>query len=68
MMAKKFSDLRAVMSQAARDRSDAKAKVMLAEIPLNELRQECDLPQKMLGDVPRVNQSSIAKIEKRMRT
>jgi hypothetical protein len=42
-MAKKFSDLRAGMNQAAHERSDAKAKVMLAEMPLNELRQVCGL-------------------------
>ena len=50
-VAKKFSDLRTGMSQAARERSDAKAKVMLAEMPLNELRQARGLSQKMLADV-----------------
>ena len=64
-MAKKFSDLRAGMSLAARERSDAKAKVMLAEMPLNELRQARCLSQKMLADVLHVQQPSIAKIEKR---
>ena len=33
------SDLRAGMSQMAHDRSNATAKDMLAEMPLNELRQ-----------------------------
>ena len=64
-MAKKFSALRAGMSQAARERSDAKAKVMLTEMPLNELRQARGLSQKMLADVLHVQQPSIAKIEKR---
>jgi DNA-binding transcriptional regulator YiaG len=36
-LAKNFSELRAGMSQAARERSEAQAKVMLAELPLNEL-------------------------------
>lgn len=64
-MAKKFSELRASMSQAARERSDVKARVMLAEMPLNELRQARGLSQKMLADVLHVQQPSIAKIEKR---
>jgi DNA-binding XRE family transcriptional regulator len=64
-MAKKFSELRAGMTQTARERSDAKAKVMLAEMPLNELRQARGLSQKMLADVLHVQQPSIAKIEKR---
>jgi DNA-binding transcriptional regulator YiaG len=36
-LAKNFSELRAGMSQEARERSDAQAKVMLAEMPLDEL-------------------------------
>ena len=64
-MAKKFSDLRAGMSQATRERSDTKAKVMLAEMPLNKLREARGLSQKMLADVFHVQQPSIAKIEKR---
>ena len=64
-MTKKFSDLRAGMSQAARERSDVKAKVMLAEMPLNELRQARGLSQKMLADVLQVQPPPIAKIEKR---
>jgi DNA-binding transcriptional regulator YiaG len=36
-LAKNFSELRAEMSQAARERSGAQAMVMLAEMPLNEL-------------------------------
>lgn len=64
-MAKKFSVLRAGMSQAAGVRSDEKAKVLLAEMPLNELRQARGLSLKMLADVLHVQQPSIAKIEKR---
>ena len=50
-MVKKFSDLRAGMNQAARERSDAQAKVMLAEMPLNELRRARGLSQKISPDV-----------------
>jgi DNA-binding XRE family transcriptional regulator len=64
-MAKKFSELRAGMSSAAQERADASAKIMLAEMPLNELRQARGLSQKMLAEVLHVQQPSIAKMEKR---
>jgi DNA-binding XRE family transcriptional regulator len=64
-MAKKFSELRAKMSPDSRQRSDAIAQTMLAEMPLNELRQARGLSQKMLADVLHVQQPSIAKLEKR---
>src|ERR1035437_5543395 len=64
-MAKKFSELRARMTPEAQAHPAAKAKIMLAEMPLNELRQARGLSQKMLADVLQVQQPSIAKIEKR---
>ena len=64
-MAKKFADLRAKMSPESRVRGETKAKIMLAEMPLNELRQARGLSQKMLAEVLHVQQPSIAKIEKR---
>ncbi|MEY2342413.1 XRE family transcriptional regulator [Acidithiobacillus sp. IBUN Pt1247-S3] len=64
-MGKKFSDLRARMSPESQARADAMAQTMLAEMPLNELRQARGLSQKMLADVLHVQQPSIAKIEKR---
>lgn len=64
-MTKKFSDLRANMSADAQEFVQAKAKAMLAEMPLNELRQARGLSQKMLADVLHIQQPSIAKIEKR---
>jgi predicted XRE-type DNA-binding protein len=64
-MAKKFNDLRAKMSPESQSRSEAKALAMLAEMPLNELRQARGLSQKMLADVLHVQQPSIAKLEKR---
>lgn len=64
-MAKKFSELRAGMSPPARDKAAGQAKAMLAEMPLNELRQARGLSQKMLAEVLHVQQPSIAKIEKR---
>ena len=64
-MANKFSDLRAKMTPKARERAELMARTMLAEMPLNELRQARGLSQKMLAEVLHVQQPSIAKIEKR---
>ena len=64
-MAKKFAALRAQMSPESQARAEAKAQVMLAEMPLNELRQARGLSQKMLAEVLHVQQPAIAKIEKR---
>lgn len=64
-MAKKFADLRAKMSPEAQARVETKAQEMLAEMPLNELRQARGLSQKMLAELLHVQQPSIAKMEKR---
>jgi len=64
-MAKKFSDLRSKMNPEAQKRSHLMAETMLAEMPLNELRQARGLSQKMLAELLQVQQPSIAKIEKR---
>ncbi len=64
-MAKKFSNLRAKMKPDARERANLMAQYMLAEMPLNELRQARGLSQKMLAEVLHVQQPAIAKIEKR---
>ena len=40
-MAKKFSELRAAMSPAAQQKANKKAKAMLSEMPLHELRHGC---------------------------
>lgn len=64
-MAKKFDELRARMSPQSRAKAGEKAKTMLAEMPLNELRQARGLSQKMLAEVLHVQQPSIAKMEKR---
>ena len=64
-MAKKFADLRAKMSPEAQARVEAKAQELLAETPLNELRQARGLSPKMLAELLHVQQPSIAKMEKR---
>jgi transcriptional regulator with XRE-family HTH domain len=53
------------MSPAAQAGAEAKAQAMLAEMPLNELRLARGLSQKMLAELLRVQQPSIAKIERR---
>jgi ribosome-binding protein aMBF1 (putative translation factor) len=64
-MAKKFAALRAQMSPESQARTETKAQAMLAEMPLNELRQARGLSQKMLAEVLHVQQPAIAKIERR---
>lgn len=64
-MARKFAELRAGMSPLARARSDAKARKMLAELPLHELRRARGLSQQQLAEALHVQQPSIAKIERR---
>jgi predicted transcriptional regulator len=53
------------MSPQYQTRAEAKARGMLDEMPLNELRQARGLSQKMLADVLHVQQPSIAKMERR---
>lgn len=64
-MANKISELRSKMSPEARNLAKAKAQTMLAQMPLNELRQARGLSQKMLAELLKVQQPSIAKLEKR---
>ena len=64
-MTNKFADLRAKMSPESRERAGAKAKEMLAAMPLNELRQARGLSQVVLAKVLNVQQPSIAKMEHR---
>jgi len=64
-MARKFSELRDKMSPERRARNDAAVKAMLAEMPLNELRNARGLSQKMLAEALHIQQPAIAKLEKR---
>jgi ribosome-binding protein aMBF1 (putative translation factor) len=64
-MTKKFATLRAQMTPESQARANEKAHAMLAEMPLNELRQARGLSQKMLAEVLHIQQPAIAKIEKR---
>lgn len=64
-MARKFSELRAGMSPVSRARARAKARAMLAEMPLQELRHARGLSQETLAAALHVRQASISKLERR---
>ncbi len=64
-MARKFSRFREQMSSEAREKAQAKAQEILAELPLHEVRQARGMTQKVLADVLQVKQPAVAKLEKR---
>lgn len=64
-MTNKFSELRARMSAESQALAANMTQTMLAEMPLNELRQARGLTQKMLAEILHVQQPSIAKMERR---
>ncbi len=64
-MAKNFSVLLAKMTPAARQQVEQRTQILLAEMPLNELRRARGLSQKMLADALNVQQPTIAKLERR---
>ena len=64
-MANQYKKLRDKMSAEAKAEAQAKARALMDEIPLHELRKARGLSQKMLAGVLNVQQPSIAKLEKR---
>lgn len=64
-MARKFAELRARMTPKAQARADARAKAMLKEMPLQELRRARGLSQATLAEALHVKQGSISKLERR---
>ncbi len=62
---KNFRDLRSKMSPASRRRAAEQAAKLLAEMPLQELRQARQLSQQTLADVLGVAQPEISKLEHR---
>src|ERR1035438_5948778 len=63
--AKNFNELRAKMSPEARARSEAIAREMLANMPLDELRAARDLTQEHLAALLHIKQASVSKMERR---
>ena len=64
-MARKFDELRARMPKRHRDRAAARAEALLAEMPLQGLRQARKLSQEALAASLGQRQSGISKIEQR---
>src|SRR3989304_5664447 len=63
--ARPYSDLRAKMSPESRARAQRRAKKMLAEMPLHELRHAHEMSQKHLAEILGINQASVSKLERR---
>jgi DNA-binding XRE family transcriptional regulator len=64
-MAKRFKDLRAKMSAESRARAHARAEELLAELPLQELRQARQMSQERLAELLGGKQASVSKLEHR---
>lgn len=64
-MPKKFSDLRARMPTERQARAHARARAMLLEMPLQELRQARQLTQEALAEKLQSRQSLVSKLERR---
>jgi predicted XRE-type DNA-binding protein len=63
---KTFRDLaRRTMAPEAVARAEARASVMMAELPLQELRRARELSQVQLATVLKMTQPEVSKIEKR---
>lgn len=63
--ARNFKELQAKMPPDARERSEAMAREMLANMPLDELRAARELTQENLADILNVNQAAVSKLERR---
>ena len=64
-MAKKFNELIAKMPRESQERSEAKAKGMIAQMPLDELREAMRLTQEALAESLDINQAAVSKMERR---
>ena len=64
-MAKPFSTLRNAMPARARRRAGIKARAMLNDMALTELRQARRLSQDELATTLQINQAAVSKMEKR---
>ena len=64
-MAKSFKRLQAKMTPASRARSESKARKMIEEMALDELRAARDLTQEHLSKILGVRQAAVSKLERR---
>jgi DNA-binding XRE family transcriptional regulator len=65
MRTHKWSEIEARMSPERRKRIEERAKQMLAEMPLEELRAARQLTQVQMAKLMQTTQGSVSKIEKR---
>ena len=61
-----FSELRAKMSPASRERVEKMAQQMLAEMPLSAIRHAQAMSQMHLAEILKINQASVSKLERRV--
>ena len=64
-MAKKYQRLRKRMDEESRQRAASRAKAMMSEMPLQELRRARQLSQEAMAELLGQRQSGISKIEQR---
>jgi transcriptional regulator with XRE-family HTH domain len=64
-MAKPFNNLKQKMSPEALARAEKRAKTMLDEMPLNELRAARLLTQESIAKSLGINQAAVSKMERR---
>ena len=64
-MATKFRTLREKMSQERQERIRKRTEELLAQLPLQELRQARALSQQELAEVLGLNQATVSKLERR---
>lgn len=65
MVSKSYRELRNNMSLMAQKKAEAKAKIMIRDMALNDLRQARLLSQERLANILRTKQANISKIERR---
>ncbi len=65
-MAKKFKELEAKMSPESRARVKARVDQLIAEMPLDELREARQLTQEHLAQLLRVKQPAVSRLERRV--
>lgn len=62
---RKYSELRARMTPERQERSAARAKVLLDDLPLQELRHARELTQATLAEAMECGQDEVSKLERR---
>ena len=64
-MSKSFKMLRKKMSANAQKKAESKAKQLISEMPLQELRQARQMSQERLAEILATKQANVSRIERR---